>query len=127
MFKIAVFLILFTGYIVYSTVIYTRGTRDTTTVRTEDQARVTNGKHLFEKHNCISCHQVYGLGGYLGSDLTTAISDPHRGEQYMKAFLLAGGPRMPNFHFTKEEVEAIISYLRYTDASAITYKKSNRP
>jgi hypothetical protein len=41
----------------------------------------------------------------------------------MKAFLMAGGVRMPNYHFNENEVTAIISYLRYVDGTAVTYKK----
>ena len=33
------------------------------------------GKIVFQKYNCISCHQLYGLGGYLGPDLTNVISE----------------------------------------------------
>lgn len=29
---------------------------------------------------------------------------------------------MPNFHFTEKEIDNIISYLKYVDATAITYK-----
>ena len=33
-----------------------------------------SGKLVWQKHNCQSCHQLYGLGGYLGPDLTNVIS-----------------------------------------------------
>lgn len=127
MIKIAVFLTLFTCYVVYSATVYSKGTNDTTVITPEEQIAVTRGKLLYEKNNCTSCHQIYGLGGYLGPELTTAYSDPSRGEQFMRAFLMAGGPRMPNFHFKKEEVDALISYFKYIDASAVSYKKPIHP
>jgi len=83
---------------------------------------IAKGKELFQQYNCIACHQLFGLGGFLGPELTTAYSDPKRGEAYMKIILANGGPRMPNYHFTEAEVSALISYLKYVDESAITYK-----
>ncbi|MFZ1857100.1 MAG: hypothetical protein WAU29_07005, partial [Chitinophagaceae bacterium] len=59
----------------------------------------------------------------LGPELTTAYSDPQRGELFMKALLQAGGRRMPNFHFNENEISAIITYLKYVDATAVSYKK----
>lgn len=122
MIKIAVFLTLFTIYAVYSTVIYSKGTESNIQLTGQQAEKVANGKYLYEQYNCVACHQLYGLGGYLGPELTTAYSDPHRGETYMKAFLMAGGPRMPNFHFKADEIDDIISYLKYVDSTAVTYK-----
>jgi nitric oxide reductase subunit C len=122
MWKIIVFLLLFGLYISYSFIVYTKGTENNISVPPAEQATINDGKLLFQKNNCIACHQLYGLGGYLGSDLTTAFSDPNRGEMFMKTFLQAGGRQMPNFHFNKEEIDAIISYLKYVDKTAVTYK-----
>jgi nitric oxide reductase subunit C len=122
MIKIAVFLTLFASYAVYSTVIYSKGTENNIQFAGELGEKVSHGKYLYEKYNCVACHQLYGLGGYLGPELTTAYSDPLRGEIFMKAFLLAGGQRMPNFHFKPDEADAIISFLKYVDSTAVTYK-----
>jgi nitric oxide reductase subunit C len=123
MIKIVAFITLFTAYLVYSIVVYTKGTEKDITVSSEELTRIKNGSQLFQQYNCTACHQLYGLGGYLGPELTTAYSDPARGELFMKTFLKAGGPRMPNFHLKDEDVNALISFLKYVDASAITYKK----
>lgn len=122
--KIMIFIGLFTSYVFYSLVVYTRGTAPSFELKGKIATQVAEGKFLFQKHNCISCHQLYGLGGYLGPELTTAWSDPLRGELYMRAFLQAGGRTMPNFHFTAEEVDAIMQFLRQVDSSATTYKKT---
>ena len=82
-----------------------------------------SGKNIYQKHNCTSCHQLFGMGGYLGPELTTVISDKSRGEVYARTFLQFGGSRMPNFHFSKEEVDDVIAFLQYVDAHATTYKK----
>ena len=122
--KQLIFIFLFISYIVYSIFIYTKGTRENVLVNASVYPSIQEGKRLFQQHNCISCHQLYGLGGYLGPELTTAFSDSTRGEAYMRAFLKVGGNRMPDFHFTDTEINHIINYLKYVDESATTYKIS---
>lgn len=122
MIKIVAFISLFITYLVYSFIVYTKGTEKNITVSASEQLNIKKGSRLFQQYNCTACHQLYGLGGYLGPELTTAYSDPGRGELYMKAFLKAGGRRMPNYHLKDEDVNALISFLKYVDASAITYK-----
>jgi nitric oxide reductase subunit C len=122
MVKIVAFTSLFVAYVVYSIIVYTKGTEKNFVLSAQEQINIKNGSHLFQKYNCTACHQLYGLGGYLGPELTTAYSDPTRGELYMKAFLKAGGRRMPNYHFKEEDVNALISFLKYVDTTAITYK-----
>jgi len=60
---------------------------------------------------------VYGLGGYLGQDLTNIYSSPNKGGSYIKAFLNSGVKSMPKFNFSEEEKEAIVSYLKHIDST----------
>ena len=106
------------AYLVYSSWVYTHGT-DTVPDMTAQQQE---GKLIFEKNNCNSCHQLFGLGGFLGPELTTVISDRQRGPLYARALLRAGGSRMPDFHFSDKEVDALISFFQYVDSTATTYK-----
>ena len=123
--KIIVFAGLFLCYIAYSAAVYTKGTVDTIGDRSSaQQLQIEKGKSLFQENNCISCHQLYGLGGYLGPELTTAWSDKQKGPAYMRAMLTAGGSRMPDFNFTEEQVSDILRFLQYVDSTAITYKSS---
>jgi len=89
--RVSVALFLFLLFIFYSSLVYTKGTESNITLSGKEAALAKEGKQLFQDHNCISCHQVYGLGGYLGPDLTTAYSDKNRGEGYMRALLQSGG------------------------------------
>ena len=120
--KVVVFGSLFGLYLLYSIIVYTRGTKNIVVPAAEEQVQINKGKLLFQQYNCTACHQIYGLGGYLGPELTTAYSDRRRGELYMRAFLKAGGQRMPNFHFSEGDINALISYLKYVDATAVTYR-----
>ncbi len=117
--KVKVFILLFLCYVAYSLWVYSKGTD---TARNMTDTEIV-GKQLFQKQNCQSCHQIYGMGGYLGTDLTHAISDKNRGETYMKAILKSGGSRMPNFYFTDVEIENIIAFLKYLDNHVTTNTK----
>ena len=109
-------------YIVYSIFVFTYGTNTSIKYNPTEQVQIAYGKKLFQQHNCIACHQVYGLGGYLGSDLTIAYSDSKRGEVYIKTVLKNGSVVMPKFNFSEKEINAITFYLKYVDSTAVTYK-----
>lgn len=73
------------------------------------------GKLLWQQKNCTSCHQLYGLGGHLGPDLTNVSS--LRSPEYIEAFLKSGTPVMPDFHLSNQEIEAFKAFLKSVDAS----------
>ena len=73
------------------------------------------GKLLWQHYNCTACHQVYGLGGYLGPDLTNVYSK--RGEGYIRSFLQNGTVVMPRFNLNDNDITAITAYLKDLDAS----------
>ena len=73
------------------------------------------GEILWQKSNCTACHQLYGLGGYLGPDLTNVISRPGKGPNYVKAFLNSGVKAMPLFHFSEKEKDDIVAFLSHVD------------
>ncbi len=122
MIKVRILLILIVSYVCYSFVIYTKGTESPVKLTAVVQQQVSLGKQLYQQYNCSACHQIYGLGGYLGPELTTAYSDKNRGEDYMRALLQAGGSRMPNFHFNSQQIDALIAYLKYVDTTATPIK-----
>jgi nitric oxide reductase subunit C len=111
--------ILITSFFIYSIVIYTTGTSvDKGKSYITEQSK--NGKLLFQKKNCIACHQIYGLGGYMGPDLTNVISSPGKGPVYIKAFLQNGTTRMPNFQLTETEKDEIVAFLTYADKTGVS-------
>ena len=77
------------------------------------------GQQLFQSNRCWSCHQLYGLGGYLGPDLTNVYSDEKKGPLYIKAFLNSGVLSMPQFHFDESEKDALVAYLKHVDQTGI--------
>lgn len=78
-------------------------------------ANAQKGQTIWQKNNCNNCHQLYGLGGYLGPDLTNIYSNPKKGPQYIKAMLKSGIKSMPEFKFSNQETEALLTFLKEVD------------
>jgi len=112
--KQLVFLFLLLSFLVYSAVVYTSGTKEGHR-ETSFSPEAKRGKLVFQEYNCIACHQIYGLGGYMGPDLTNALSRRENGETIARAYLISGTDRMPNFNLSKDEVDALIAFLKYLD------------
>lgn len=109
----AIFATLCVSFVFYSAYVYTMGTEAPQIAPMSDRAR--HGQALFQEKNCIACHQFYGLGGYMGPDLTNVISN--RGAAYARAFIVAGTARMPNFGLADHEVDALVAYLEFVDST----------
>ncbi|OAD90222.1 hypothetical protein A7A78_06660 [Aequorivita soesokkakensis] len=77
------------------------------------------GQQLFQNNRCWSCHQLYGLGGYLGPDLTNVYSAEGKGPTYIKAFLNSGVKSMPQFTFSEEEKNELVEYFKQVDETGI--------
>jgi nitric oxide reductase subunit C len=76
---------------------------------------VGNGKLVWQQYNCNASHQVYGLGGYLGPDLTNTYS--RKGPAYIRAILQSGTAAMPNFDLNRQEMSVLLAYLQNIDGS----------
>ncbi|MDA0678978.1 MAG: cytochrome c [Proteobacteria bacterium] len=111
---------LFVSFFFYSAYVYTVGTEAAHVPPMSDEAR--RGQQVFQKYNCIACHQFYGLGGYMGPDLTNVISN--RGEAYAGAFIAAGTASMPNLGLSPDETSDVVSYLGFVDTTG-TYPPKN--
>jgi len=106
---LAVFMVVFT---IYNYRVYTSSGQNTIPGMS-NQAK--HGEDLWQKSNCTSCHQLYGLGGYMGPDLTNIVSRPNKGPIYIKAFLNSGVKAMPKFNFSEKEKDNIIAFLTHID------------
>ena len=105
-------LVLFVAaYLIYSFTLYTSLPVKQCIV----DKRAENGKLVWQKYNCNSCHQLYGLGGYIGPDLTNVYSK--RSEAFIKAFLKNGTTAMPNFNINDYEMDCLLKYFNTIDNS----------
>jgi nitric oxide reductase subunit C len=71
------------------------------------------GEAVWLHNNCNSCHQLYGLGGYLGPDLTNEYT--LRGPEFIKAMAVSGVKVMPKFNFNESEKSALVQFLKEVD------------
>ena len=76
---------------------------------------VRKGMGLWQRNNCVNCHQLYGLGGYMGPDLTNVHSA--KGESRIRTFVRYGTGRMPAHELGDGELDALVAFLAGVDAS----------
>lgn len=84
---------------------------------TYDTKKAASGRLVWQKYNCQACHQLYGLGGYLGPDLTNVYSAKGKGLDYIKALIQSGSKQMPGFQLTEGEMDELLEFLKSTDES----------
>lgn len=114
---ISILLVLATAFIVYNFVVYTQKEIYGNVVLSE---KAFNGQNLWLNNNCNSCHQIYGLGGYLGPDLTNVYSFRKKNDSYIKAMFNSGTKSMPVFHFTEIEKDELLQFLIEVDQTGIS-------
>jgi len=108
--SIFIFLILlFVGYTYF---VYTKGTDRINSPEMSESA--IKGRTLWQENNCTACHQIYGLGGYLGPDLTNIYRKYGDGT---KGFFNAGKGSMPKYTFTAEEQDNLLEFLKSVNES----------
>jgi nitric oxide reductase subunit C len=87
------------------------------------------GRAIWHRNNCQSCHQIYGYGGFLGPDLTNLASrvgfpedSAARAEALdarLATALTTGSARMPVFHMQADQVRALGAYLTALDSTGV--------
>lgn len=105
-----VLLLMISVFLFYNFILYT-SKDDYGTIHLSEKA--LQGETIWLKNNCNSCHQFYGLGGYLGPDLTNIYSK--RDEANIKAMLNSGVNSMPKFNFKENDKEALIQFFKEVD------------
>lgn len=110
--KSYIFIFLFSLFAFYSVLVYTEGTSGK---HYSDSFR--KGQLVWQKNNCQVCHQLYGLGGHKGPDLTNLMSVPEKGEAYARILIESGTSEMPAFKMGKNELNDLMRFLREVDQS----------
>ncbi len=107
-----ILLVLVTAFTLYNFNIYTSKT-NYTTIRLSKKA--IEGENIWLQNNCNSCHQIYGLGGYLGPDLTNVYSTKGKGEKLIKTVVNSAIKSMPKFNFNEDEKNLLVQFFKEID------------
>jgi len=102
-------------FFIYSAYVWTAGTDAPQSAMATEQ--VQRGHRLYQQSNCMACHQFYGLGGYMGPDLTNVVSS--KGPAYARAFMINGTERMPDFGFNEQELDDLVAFLEFVDTMGV--------
>jgi len=78
-------------------------------------AEVRSGMRVWQESNCVGCHQLYGLGGYMGPDLTNAHGD--LGPERIRTFVRYGTGRMPAHALDDRALNDLVAFLAWVDRS----------
>lgn len=113
---IHIFILLTVAYLVYSFVLYTSSSKRSKIQSYKNELAI-RGRLIFQKYNCQDCHQLYGLGGYLGPDLTNVYKKYNGNEISLKALFKGGMQQMPLFDLTQQEEKELIEFFKMTNAS----------
>ncbi len=87
--------------------------------------KAMQGRQIWHAYNCQTCHQIYGFGGFLGPDLTNAMSRITR--ERLDSILTVGYGQMEAFHFQPEQIDAIEAYLRALNETGIGQARKGKP
>ena len=110
------FFVLVVLFGVQSAITYTTATTVSDARATYNEA-ATRGADLYRAFNCTACHQFYGLGGYMGPDLTNVTSAAGKGPDFAKGIILHGTQRMPAPGITPPQADDIVAFLNAVDAT----------
>ncbi|MBI3761141.1 MAG: c-type cytochrome [Chloroflexi bacterium] len=84
------------------------------TLPPSDTAVVAEGIKLINEYKCLRCHQLDGVGGSIGPDLSAVASQRNWVEIYahlLRPDALSPGSTMPDFGLRRGEATAIAAYL----------------
>jgi nitric oxide reductase subunit C len=105
-----------------TTLVYLDDTASTFETLTEEAVR---GRRLWHKHNCQSCHQIHGFGGFLGPDLTNA--GQRLTDERLEEVLTVGVAQMPAFHLNEDERGDLAIFLDELSVMGVGVPRRYKP
>lgn len=75
---------------------------------------LASGIRIVHEKGCMVCHSINGAGGQVAPKLN-GVAERY-GAEWLRTWLanpqaVRTGSRMPNFHFSSDEIDAVITYL----------------
>ncbi len=83
------------------------------------------GKQVWLAKNCMVCHQFYGMGGYLGPDLTNVHE--RLGDETLAWVMRNGRGSMPDMDLSEAEIYALVVFLEEMGDTGVFPQKSWPP
>jgi len=120
--KMYIFALLVLTYLCYSFLLYSSANYIGNGLN--DFPNAQRGQLVWQKYNCQSCHQLYGLGGYLGPDLSNIIDAKGKTKTYILGIIQSGTKQMPSFVLDESEKEDIYQFLNSVNASGVADPRS---
>lgn len=76
--------------------------------------QLASGIRIVHEKGCMVCHTINGAGGQVAPNLN-GVAERY-GSEWLKTWLanpqaVRKGSRMPNFHFSRDEIDAVVTYL----------------
>jgi nitric oxide reductase subunit C len=74
------------------------------------------GKKVWQKNNCVSCHALFGNGGYVGKDLTHITSKRSKDELlefFSNPPVYAPNKKKRHPGLSEKDTLSLVSYLEY--------------
>ena len=122
-----IFFVLFVCFIAFSVWIHAIPLFSRRPYSEKELHLVAEGRLVWQKYNCHTCHQLYGLGGYLGPDLTNVYSKTASNEAYIKGIIKSGVKQMPAFEISEEEMNALLQFLKNVNQSGSSNPQDYQP
>lgn len=77
------------------------------------------GKRVWQKHNCVSCHTLFGNGGYIADDLTHITTNKNPSE--LVEYLVQPPVMRPNKYkhhpaLAEEDARNLVQYLEFVNS-----------
>ncbi|MFK7741433.1 MAG: c-type cytochrome [Planctomycetota bacterium] len=110
------------AFCVQTALVYTDDTADQYETLSADGLR---GRQLWHKHNCQTCHQIHGFGGFLGPDLTNA--GKRLTTDRITQVLTLGSAQMPAFHFNEDEIFDMTAFLDELSDMGVGVPRRDKP
>lgn len=80
--------------------------------------QATAGKKVWQRYNCVSCHTLFGNGGYVGEDLTHITAKMERSklvEYFVNPPVMRPNKYKRHPNLSKSEANSLIEYLKFVD------------
>jgi len=113
---------LLAAFVVQTALVYTDDTASTFETLSEEALR---GRRLWHEHNCQTCHQIHGFGGFLGPDLTNAAM--RLTDERLDEVLTVGTAQMPAFHFDEDQILDMAAFLDELSVMGVGVPRAFQP